>query len=147
MRKDSIDMRYKYLRDSVANAGRWVKDFFGAQQENDRADQSIFLGTILMSNVKIVETTKGTVSKDGTIFEDGHPVGMIETLDRETVITDNLTRKKIFIYDNGDIFDDNGLKLGTVTKSGSANTIRDSQGRNVTLKQRALKNLELVCVA
>ena len=120
-------MRYKYLCDSVVNIGRWVKDFFGAQQENGRADQSIFLGTILMSNVKIVETTKGTVSTDGTIFEDGHPVGMIETLDRETVITDNLTRQKIFIYDNGDIFDANGLKLGPVTKSGSANTIRDSQ--------------------
>lgn len=140
-------MRYEYLRNSVANISRWMKDFFGTQQENVYTDQSLSLGTVLMSNVKIVETTKGTVSKDGTILEDGHPVGMIETLDRETVITDNLTRKKIFIYDNGDIFDDNGLKLGTITKSGSANTIRDNHGRNVTLKQRALKNLELVCVA
>jgi hypothetical protein len=143
-----MDMKYENLFDAMANMGRWVRDsFFGADNGEKYPHQSISLGTVLMSNVKIIETTQGTVAKDGTIYEDGHPVGTIETLDRETVITDHSTMKKIFIYDNGDIFDDNGLKLGTVTKSGSTNTIRDSHGRCVTLKQKALKNLEFVCVA
>lgn len=133
---------------NLANIGRWMRNsFFGENNENRCTDQSIALGTVLMSNVKIIETTRGTVAKDGTIYEDGHPVGTIETLDRETVITDHSTMRKIFVYDNGDIFDDNGIKLGTVTKSGSTNSIRDSHGRSVTLKQKALKNLKFVCVA
>lgn len=138
-------MNYTYWYDAVADASRWIKEkFSGTKSASDGFSQTSFLGTILMPGVKIVETAQGTIAKDGTIYEDGHPVGRIEALDRQTVITDHLTKKKIFIYDDGAIFGDNGHKLGTITKTGGANTIRDPHGRNITLNQKALKNLKLV---
>ena len=138
-------MKYENLYDAMAEICLWMKAKFSRGKEKTGSfAPNASLGTILMPGVKIVETAQGTIAKDGTIYEDGHPVGRIEALDRQTVITDHLTKKKIFIYDDGAIFGDNGHKLGTITKSGTASTIRDAHGRNVTLNQKALKNLEFV---
>lgn len=139
-------MKYKDWYERLVRISRWMKRKVSAADDEEREGfgQNMLFGVVLSPGVKLIGAAKDTIAKDGTIYEDGQPVGTIETMDRQTVITDLLTKKKFFIYDDGAVYGDNGHKIGTVAKAGSSDMIRDIYGRNITLHQKALKNLRFV---